>query len=83
MEKTEDIVKAYILKEFLPGEKPETLTESTPLLTGGILDSIQTIKLVAFLEKNFKIQLEPTDIDEDRLNTILDITKLVGSKVDG
>ena len=43
MDNVEDIVKTYILKEFLPGEAPETLTESTPLISGGIVDSIQTL----------------------------------------
>ena len=40
---TEDIKKAlkqFILQEFLPGEDPEQLTEATPLITGGVLDSI-------------------------------------------
>ena len=53
MVQTSDIqatVKQYILKEFLPGENPDELNESTPLITGGILDSISTVQLVAFLE---------------------------------
>ncbi len=36
----ETIVRDYILREFLPGEDPAELTEETPLITGGILDSI-------------------------------------------
>jgi len=37
---------AYILKEFLPGEDPNELTDATPLVTGGILDSLATLKLI-------------------------------------
>ena len=48
MEQINADVKGFILKEFLPGESPEQLTDSTPLITGGILDSIATLKLVAF-----------------------------------
>ena len=44
MEDIKQTVKAYILKEFLPGENPAELVDSTPLITGGILDSIATLK---------------------------------------
>ena len=33
------------------GEDPSELTETTPLITGGILDSFATMKLVMFLEE--------------------------------
>jgi len=35
----EGVVKDFVLKEFLPGEDPNELTDSTPLITGGVLDS--------------------------------------------
>jgi acyl carrier protein len=76
-----DIVKVYILEEFLPGENPAALTESTPLITGGILDSLATIKLVAFLEQQFKIQIQAHETMVDYLDTISDIAQLVNSKM--
>jgi hypothetical protein len=39
-EEIEKTLKEYILKEFLPGEDPVELTATTPLISGGILDSI-------------------------------------------
>ena len=74
-------VKEFILREFLPGESPEQLTDSTPLITGGILDSLATLKLVAFLEEQFKIQLQPHEADAEHLNNITSITNLVQSKL--
>ncbi len=52
-------VREYILKEFLPGEAPEALQDSTELITRGILDSLATLKLVSFIEERFNIALEP------------------------
>jgi len=81
---TEDVkavIKDYILKEFLPGENPEELTDSTPLITGGILDSLATIKLVAFLEGRFQIQIQAHETMVDYLDTISDIAQLVSSKL--
>ncbi len=83
MEETEKIVKSYILKEFLPGENPEELSDSTPLITGGILDSLATIKLVAFLEERFHIELQAHETDVDYMNTIAAIANLVHSKLEG
>jgi acyl carrier protein len=73
-------IKEYILKEFLPGENPAALTDSTPLITGGILDSLATIKLVVFLEERFQIKIEAHETMVDYLNTISDIAQLVQSK---
>jgi acyl carrier protein len=80
---TQDIqaaVKKFILREFLPGEDPDELTDTTPLISGGILDSIATIKLVLFLEEQYGIKVEAHETDPEYLDTIASITQLVCSK---
>jgi acyl carrier protein len=76
----ESTIKDYILKEFLPGEDPAALTDTTPLITTGILDSLATLNLIAFLEKQFQITIEPYEADTEHLNTVEAIAKLVRSK---
>jgi acyl carrier protein len=73
-------IKEYILREFLPGEKPEALQDSTELITQGVLDSLATLKLVSFLEERFSITVEPHETDPDYLNSIEKIAALVNSK---
>jgi acyl carrier protein len=73
-------VKDYILREFLPGEDPSELKLDTPLITGGILDSIATLKLVGYLEEQFGINLAAHEASVDYLNTINDIDALVEKK---
>ena len=51
-----------------------------PLISGGILDSIATLKLVMFLEERFGIVLEAHEVDKEYLDTLDDITKLLDSK---
>lgn len=70
----------YILREFLPGEAPEELTAETPLITGGILDSISTLKLVAFLEDHFNVQVEAHEAGVDNLDSVAQITRLIAAK---
>jgi acyl carrier protein len=76
-------VKAFILEEFLPGEDPDELTPSTPLITGGIIDSVSTLKLVGFLEERFGIELAAYEVDAERLDTLELIETLVRSKATG
>jgi acyl carrier protein len=73
-------LKTYILNEFLPGEDPAALTDSTPLMTTGILDSIAVLKAVTFLESQFGIVVQPHEAVVDNLNTISDMARLVMSK---
>ena len=81
MQEIKNTVRGYILEEFLPGENPDELTDSTPLITGGILDSIATLKLVSFLEEQFKIELAPHETDADHLDSVAAIASLVQSKL--
>jgi acyl carrier protein len=76
----ETAIKQYILREFLPGEDPAALTDSTQLITTGVLDSIATLKAVAFLEERFGISIAAHEADVDHLNTIADMARFVRQK---
>ena len=80
MDEIKKSVKAYILQEFLPDESPDKLTDSTPLVTQGILDSLALLKLVSFLEEEFDVQLAAHEVGVDHMNTISEIAQLVQSK---
>jgi acyl carrier protein len=73
-------VKTFILNEYLPGEDPAALTDTTALMTTGVLDSIAVLKVVTFLENHFGITLEPHEAVVENLNTLSDIARLVMSK---
>lgn len=74
-------VKEYILTEFLPGENPDELTDSTPLMSGGILDSLATLRLVSFIEERYGVQVEPHEMGAEYFDSLTEIAKLVHSKL--
>ena len=74
-------LKDFILETFLPGEDASQLTETTPLITDGVLDSIATLKLVMFLEETYKVTFAAHEVDVEHMNTIADIEQLVRSKM--
>ncbi len=75
-----DTVKQFILTEFLPGQDPDELTEATPLITAGVLDSIATLKLVIFIEDTYRIALKAHEVNPEHLDTIAAIERLIISK---
>ena len=74
------VIKNFIIKEFLPGEDPSELTDTTPLITGGVLDSIATLKLVMFIEEQNGLTLQAHEVDAEHLDTISQIAQLIRSK---
>ncbi len=80
MEEIRQAVHAYILDNFLPGEDPAELTDQTPLITGGILDSIRTLKLVVFLEDKFGVTVEAHEAGVDNLDSVGQISRLIAKK---
>ena len=80
MEEIRRQVSDYILAHFLPGEDPSELTEATPLITGGILDSIATLKLVVFLEDRFGIIVEAHEAGVENLDSVGKIAELIARK---
>ena len=83
MEDIKQIVKEYILDELLPGEDPAQLNDSVQLVKSGILDSIATLKLVAFLEERFQLELQAHEINLDNFNTLPEIAAIVERKKNG
>jgi acyl carrier protein len=73
-------IKDFIMAQFLPGEDPAELTDQTPLISGGILDSIATLQLVMFLEESYKVSFEAHEVDKDNLDTLDLIVRMLGSK---
>ncbi len=71
---TNDIAKTkirdFVLREFLPGETAESLTPDLRFISEGIIDSMASLKLVAFLEEEFGIAFPAHFIDADHLDSV-------------
>lgn len=74
-------LKEFILAEFLPGEPEENLRDSTPLISGAIMDSIGVMKLVLFIDQKFGVEIEPEEMGEEHLGSIVAIAETVNNKL--
>ena len=83
LEKNEvkSVIKDYIVREFLPGERPENLTDEVRLFTDGILDSLASLKLVSFMEERFGVRIEAHEVDVDHLDSLDSIADMIKAKL--
>jgi len=75
-----DELRRFLLAEFLPGEDPANLKDDTPLRTGGILDSVATLKVVSFVEQRWSIEIDAHEAGVEHFDRIADIAALVKRK---
>ncbi len=83
LEQIRSTVKNFILSAFLQGADPSELTLATPLLSGGILDSLAMIRLVVFLEKTYAIEIKSYEITAANFENIALISEFVLSHKSG
>jgi acyl carrier protein len=75
------VIKQFVLEEFLEGECPDSLKESTDLVGTGILDSLATLRLIAFIEERFGITIAAHEADIRTFGSVASISGLIRSKL--
>jgi acyl carrier protein len=74
-------VRQFIAENVLLGVHQAAIDDATPLLTGGLIDSIGMIGLVAFLEARFQVNFAPREINARNLDTLEQIDELIRNKL--
>lgn len=77
-----DSIRTFVVGDILEDQDFEDLTDSTPLITTAVLDSIAVLKLVLFLEEEFSIGVDPAQIDAEHLDTVDLMAELVRSSLE-
>ncbi|MFE9499891.1 acyl carrier protein [Streptomyces collinus] len=60
-----------------------SLLDEWGLITGGLLDSLAAVALIAELERQFDIQIDDSDLDLENFDSIPAIVEFVTRKYDG
>jgi acyl carrier protein len=77
MEDITDVVRDYVTREYLEDGDDREISEDTPLISGGIVDSFSMVSLKRFLEKKYKIQIPDACATPDAFDTVRGIVALV------
>ncbi len=71
------MVRDYVVREYLEEGDDREITDTTPLISGGIVDSFSMVSLKRFLEKKCSIQIPDADATPAAFDTVQSIVALV------
>ena len=77
MDDLEQVILAYVKKEYIDEDDDREVTPTTPLISGGIVDSFSMVSLKRFLEKKCAIQIPDADATPQAFDTVRSIVALV------
>ena len=55
----------------------EVYQDSTNLISGGIMDSVNVMRIIAAFEESFNFELDPSDVEFDNFESIENMATLV------
>jgi acyl carrier protein len=70
-------VRDYVVKEYIEEGDDREITNTTPLISGGIVDSFSMVSLKLFLEKKCGIRIPDEEATPDAFDTVNSIAELV------
>ena len=70
------------LTEFITPKEVERLGDTAPLITGGVLDSITLVELVAALEDRYGVTIHSHEMSVEYFDSLNEIAAMVQSKMD-
>ncbi|MBZ5664123.1 MAG: acyl carrier protein [Acidobacteriia bacterium] len=70
-------VRDYIIREYLPEGDDRQITDKTPLISSGIVDSFSMVSLLRFLEKKYSIHIPDEAATPEAFDTVERIAALV------
>lgn len=71
------IIRDYIVERVFDNNEDHGLEFDSPLLEWGILNSLQVLNLIDFLEEKFSVKIDSTDLRPNNLATINAIASML------
>jgi acyl carrier protein len=71
------VVRDYVNREYLPEGDDQEITETTPLISSGLIDSFSMVSLLRFLEKKYAIHIPDADATPEAFDTVERIAAVV------
>lgn len=78
MQETRDAIRQYIIKDLIRNPKYK-LGDDDKLISGGVIDSFSLVELSLFLEQNFGVHADDTELNADNMDSVAMIAAYVDS----
>jgi acyl carrier protein len=76
----EQTLEKFITEELLLGQRTK-IDPQESLTTSGVIDSLSLLRLIAFIEETFNVQVEDTELSPDNFETLDLMVDLIEGKV--
>ncbi|OQY29632.1 MAG: hypothetical protein B6I38_08040 [Anaerolineaceae bacterium 4572_5.1] len=77
----EEQISHFICEEII--HQPERVLASTePLLSSGLLDSFSLMDISLFVEDNFGVRIDDTELNVDTFDTLEELAVLIRNRMD-
>lgn len=70
-------VKQFIIDEFLPDTRGADLDDDLDLIEAGVIDSLGVLKLVAAIEAQYELSIEPEQMQPENYRSVRAIEGLI------
>jgi acyl carrier protein len=70
MDETTLKIKQFIVDEFMPDVSVDELDSDFDLLTGGVVDSLGLLQVVAWLEAEFDVGVDESQLGPESFRTV-------------
>lgn len=82
MEEIKDVVRDYVIEEYVDEDDDVEVDYETPLISSGLVDSFSMVSLKAFLEKKYEIKLPDEEATPEAFDTVNSIVALVQKHIE-
>ena len=69
-DETTQKIKQFIVDEFMPDVSVDGLDSDFDLLTGGVVDSLGLLQVVAWLETEFDVAVDDSELGPESFRTV-------------
>ena len=76
----EDQIKNYIASNILFSDNGFPYDDNVSFLEEGVIDSVGVLELVAFVEENFHIPVNDSDVTPDNFNSVNKLASYIRDK---
>lgn len=70
-------IKQFIVDEFMPDVAVDELDSDFDLLTGGVVDSLGLLQVVAWLETEFDVAVDESELGPESFRTVAAINDYI------
>jgi acyl carrier protein len=77
VDELKQVIRAYVAREYLEEGDDRSIEDSTPLISGGIVDSFSMVSLKRFLERRYGIDIPDAEATPEAFDTVSRIADLV------